>query len=143
MMKQFLLILLFAKTVLLTPYPVSFESELEIAPAKPLKAITSGAEIQIQVTSMIAVDRGVGILKLQDAITEAFPSGTINAHLFSKSGKEIVLGYNGFFSFAKNDVWLTLSKEGGMPTNMEFVKIVIESKVPLKDVNIYWKNHKM
>ena len=55
--KVLLMILLFGKTVLLTPTPIDLSNNwTTIIPKKPLKAITDGANIEIDVTSLIPLD---------------------------------------------------------------------------------------
>ena len=57
-MKEFLLIFLFSKMVLLTPDPVDLYGEKDIYPKDPLTAITSGASIEVDVTDFMG---GIGI----------------------------------------------------------------------------------
>ncbi len=59
-MKKLILIMLFGKTVVLTPEPVTLEGRMELVPDEPLNVVTSGAHIQIDVSSMVRRKEGEG-----------------------------------------------------------------------------------
>ena len=140
-MKEFFLILLFSKTILLTPDPISLHGRLELVPDKPIKAITSGASIQIDVSSLINKDEKEGILAFRKRLLAMFPPKTISARLVGEDA-EVVLQYDGGHSFNKDSVWLELYVESGIQTDIEFKRVVIESSIKLNGVKILWKNYR-
>lgn len=140
-MKEFFLILFFSKTILLTPEPIDLHGRLELVPDKPIEAITSGAGIQVDVSSMAAWNAKEDILVFRKKLSDIFPPGTINAKLVGK-GKGVTLSYQGNHQFNKDNVMLSLYAENGMPTGVEFTKVIIESSIELDGVKVYWKNYK-
>jgi hypothetical protein len=139
-MKEFFLILFFSKTILLTPDPINLFGEMEIIPDKPLKAITSGATIQLDVSSMIGKNQG--ITEFDKTMEKNFPAGSFQATLYGSNNKEVTLRYDGHYSFSDKDVRLTLSTDSGVPTDAEFSKVRITSSIRLKNIKVFWKNYK-
>ncbi len=142
-MKEFLLILFFSKTFLLTPDPVNFIGEMELFPEEPLSAITSGASLQIDVSNFT---KGIniknnGIIESRKLLKEIIPEGSVNAILYSKDG-EVPLDESGF-ALSNSGVILMLSSKTGVPVDIEFDKVKIISRIEFKDVQVYWKNFKL
>jgi len=54
----------------------------------------------------------------------------------------VVLRYEGNHQFNENSVMLSLYADEGVPTDIEFTKVVLESDVELKGVRVFWKNYK-
>ncbi len=135
-MKEYFLLLFFLKTVLLTPDPVTISNNaFEIFPEKPLKAITGGAVIYIDVSNY--VNKEVGF----DEIENKFPERSVHGRLVEKNGKGIKLRHQGF-STSNNEIRLIISGVKSIPTNIKFVKVVLWSEKELKDVKVIWKNGK-
>lgn len=141
-MNEFFLILFFSKTVLLTPDLINLHGRLELVPDRPIEAITSGASIQIDVSSMVAWDGKEDILIFRKKLSEHFPPGTITAQLIGKDNKEVTLSYQGNHLFNKNNVMLSLYAGNGMPTDIEFTKVIIESNIKLLGIKVIWINYK-
>lgn len=141
-MKEFFLILFFSKTVLLTPNPIMLNGEIQLIPKDPLEAITTGASIQIDVSSMIKQGEDEGFLEFDKRLLESFPAGAINAKLIGNDKTEVMLTYEGASLTNKESTMLSLYSEGGVPTDIEFNKVVVTSNIELKDIKIYWKNFK-
>lgn len=141
-MKEFFLILFFAKTISLTPEPVDLIGEMELQPKEPLKAITSGASIQIDVSSTITWGGDEGIVELRQRLAKMFPANSIKAKLIGNSNQEVVFTYKGNHLFNRDSVTLSLYSDNGVPTDMEFRRVIITSNIELKGVYIFWKNHK-
>ena len=140
---DFIRIMLFSKMILLTPNPVDLARTKEFKPETPLKAITEGATIYIDVTSTIGPKpKAEGIVEFRERVNKTFPAGSIEAALTGKNGVKIVLEHKGYVSFSDNDVWLDLNREGGVPTGIQFDRVVITSRVELRQVKIIWKNWK-
>jgi len=140
-MKEFFLILFFSKTVLLTPDPINLHGRLELVPDKPIEAITSGASIQVDVSSTAAWNGKEDILVFRKKLSDLFPPGAIKAKLVGK-GKEVTLSYQGNYQFNKDNVMLSLCADNGIPTGVEFTKVIIESSIDLNRIKVYWKNYK-
>lgn len=142
-MKDFFAILFFSKTILLTPQPVTIE-EVHIASlTEPVNAITQGASLQIDITSMLNSDliSNMDILGVRREIKNKFIKGSIYADLETQDNKKIRLNYEGGSSIGKSEVRLILS--GTVDTELEYSKIYIYSeKTSLSNVKIYWKNYK-
>jgi len=141
-MKEFLLILLFGKSVLLTPVPVVLHGSMELQPEAPIEAITSGASIQIDVSSIVSWDTKEGILEFRQRLKKQFPPGSIKAELFGDGNKKTTLTYKGNHLFNKDSVMLSLYGDNGVPTDVEFKKVILTSSIELKGVKVLWKNHK-
>ena len=141
-MKEFFLILFFARMVLLTPEPVDLHGQLVLTPAKSLEAITPGASIQIDVSSLIKWGEKEDILAFRKRLEGRFPSGGIGARLIGRDSQEVVLRYEGNHQFNESSVMLSLYADEGVPTNIEFTKVILESDVELKGVRVFWKNYK-
>jgi len=142
-MKTFLLILFFSKTVPLTTEPVTITGEVELLQDEPISAITSGASIKIDITKMLpdANIKSSGFIEAQRLIEERIPFRSTRARLISKDGSEILLSDYGI-SLSNDSAWYSLSSRTGVPTDLEFTKVIIESSVELTDVTIYWRNYK-
>lgn len=138
-MKEFFLILFFSKVVALTPQPVDILGTLEIRPVEPLKAITSGASIEIEVSHLLGDVEG--IVEREHKIKELFPAWTIKAELHSSRHKPIALHYEGNFAWSNESTWLILSGVPGLPTGVEFDKVVVKSQIRLAGVRVSWKNY--
>jgi hypothetical protein len=141
-MKEFVLILLFGKTVLLTPAPIDLFGDVQLGPEKPLSAITDGAIIEIDVSSMIKIRAQEGLLDFVARVKRDFPAGTIEAKLISANGQIVRLRNTDSFAMGKDRVMLDLSAEGGVvPTDVKFDKVIVSSSIRLKSVKVMWRNY--
>ena len=141
--KEFLLILLFSKMVLLTPDPVDLYGEKEVYPKDPLTAITSGASVEVDVTDFMGGIgiKETGIVESRKLLEEKIPEDSVKGILYGSGGEKIYLNDTGY-ALSNNAARLTLSASSGVPTNIEFNKVVITSRINLKGVKVYWKNSK-
>lgn len=142
-MIDFLLILFFSKTLLLTPSPIDVNGSVEIHPSKPLKAITEGASLELDVSSIVEMGsiKDEGILRLKQKVLEKFPSGKIHAKLITEDGRSVNLEYVGHYSYRDYNIWLILEGNPGIPTDLKFNSVRIESEIPLKGIKVFWKNY--
>lgn len=142
-MKEFFLILFFAKTVLLTAggpvYMGSGDTVIELT--ESISAITSGASVQIDISSTVQWG-DESISSIRERLHGKYPSGSISAVLFSKDYGEVKLAYTGSVLISKDRVLLSLYSADGMPLGVEFHKIVVSTEVDLKDVLVFWRNYK-
>lgn len=135
-MKEFFTILFFGKLILLTPNPVTIDDSFELMLDDSIVAINRGANLQIDVSSMIKV---ATISETRQAVSSRFPNGCVWAVLHSASG-EIALENIGP-SVSEDTVRMILFSESGIPVDTDFSRIEIHSCVTMTDVDIYWKNH--
>jgi hypothetical protein len=140
-MLDFLRILFFAKTILLTPQPVTLLGEMELRPHEPLSAVTSGAGIEIDVSSMLTRREGEGIVELRRRVTDVFPPRAIEARLQGK-GVEVVLRYDGGVAVADDAIVLGLAAAEGVPVETEFDRVMLKTAVKLDSVRVSWRNAK-
>lgn len=143
-MKTFLLILFFSKTVLLTPFPISFVGEYDFDLEKPAIAITAGANIEINITKFIGEEniKNKDILEKRNLIGNKIAENTVIAILYNEDGDKVMLDEFGI-SISKDSVALALYAKGGMPTGIKYTNIKIISKIELRDVEISWNNFQL
>jgi hypothetical protein len=142
-MIYFIRLILFSKTVLLTPVPIDLTGEVELVPTKPLTAITPGAALEIDVSSTISRRREIeGILEFDKRLAGEFPDGSIQAILTDTSAKEVLLSFTGKHAYAGESVFLILNADGDVPTESEFTKVVIKTEREIHSVLVYWRNFK-
>jgi len=136
-MKEFFLMLFFAKSILLTPVGVDLEHVwLQIPLDEPLEAITSGAAIYVDVTKHVDADISI------DELDATFPAGTIKVRLVQNAGQEVLLDNNSAYTFEEDKVFLNLDAADGVPTDKEFIEMYIQSAKRLSGVSLVWMNHK-
>jgi hypothetical protein len=139
-MKEFLLLLFFSKTVLLTPDVVSIDGTLEIIPDEPISALNANACILIDLKhSYPSVNiKNKGIYESREFLRSQFPEGSISAMLFADS-KTVELKKSSF-SLSNEASFIMLKSEDGIPLGYDFSKVVIGSKVRVNNVQVFWKN---
>lgn len=141
-MKEFFLILFFSKTVLLTTVPVDLLGEKVVVPEDPLKAITPGASIQVDISDYLTQSGLIdtGLAENQKLLKDLIPQGSIKAVLSDLDGNKIQLDHIGF-SWSPDDTRVILTSSSGVPTDRSFNKVLIVSRIDLKGARIYWKNY--
>ncbi len=141
-LKDFFLILLFAKSVLLTQSPIDVYGSFVLDFEEPIKAITPGASIQIDVSSMISYSSNEDIRTFRKKLLKLFPKNIIRGKLITKNGQKVLITYHGDHLFNKKEVLISLYADDGIPLDKEFENLELESKIQLTSVYIYWKNYK-
>ena len=125
-MLELLKLIFFTKILLLTPGPISFESELTIYLKEPISAINGKGHLQVDVTLMMpGVLRGEPNREL-NLLSEAFPEKCMTARLVnSKTGDNVLLSR---VSHATNEdqLLIYIMSESGVPTDLEFDEIHIQ-----------------
>jgi len=136
-MKEFFLMLFFAKSILLTPGGIELTNDWTQIPLdEPLEAVTSGAAIYLDVSAQ--VDAGLSI----DKLDETFPAGTVEVRLIQNDGQETLLTNSSAYSFEEGKVYLSLDAADGVPTGKEFTRLYARSAKPLSRVSLVWRNHR-
>ncbi len=134
-MKEFFALLFFSSSMVLTPVPIDLGSEwLEFIPKKPLKAVTGGAALYLDVT------KNVGDIWDTNSHDKKFSIGTIQAELIPENGKSIMLANESAYSISDNTVSMMITSNSEIPTKIKFTKVRLRSSVPLKAVKLTWKN---
>jgi hypothetical protein len=128
-------LLFFLKTTLLTPSPINIGDEwVSITPNEPIVAITGGAAIYIDVTHHLA--------QIETKIaSDVFHDGSIKAKLIQKDGSELLLQNSGT-SLGKDTIWLIITREASISTDVEYVEVQLKSSIPIEAAKVYWKNGK-
>jgi hypothetical protein len=141
-MKELLLILFFSEWVLLTPQAVDISTELVLTPDKPMTAITSGAGVHIDLKDFAG---GVSLKKTRITestriLRERIAPESVRGYLLTDAGEQTLLD-RAFFSLENDQAWIVLTASTGIPTDLEFVTLSIQSSVELRNVRVYWKNY--
>jgi len=134
-MKEFFLLLFFLKTTILTSAPVIISTNgIEIIPEKPLKAVTGGAAVYIDVSVYLKNN------SIED-IEKKFPEGSVHGKIITYEGKEIELLHQGY-SLTGNKMYLIIGGNNPFPTNIDFSKVILFSQNELQNVFVVWMNGK-
>lgn len=137
-MKELLTILFFGSSLLLTPKPIDVGKEwLELIPKKPIKAITGGGTLYVDITNTVGNLRDVATLDTK------FPKGTIEAELVPESGKTIKLKNGSVYSYNQDNVRVIMLPETEMPVNVKFHKVRLRSGTIIRSATVTWSNYKL
>lgn len=153
-MKYFFLLLFFARTILLTPEPISIvEDWTRFTPEKSFKAIARGSKIRIRLTKDT---KQLQVLRKNekesknegsfwdpfDDLEEFFPANTIEAKLIWADGTIYNLSVCGHSISRDKTKQITadISLCGSLPIDVEFEAIDIRSNLKIENVELYWQN---
>lgn len=140
-MKEFFLILFFAKSVLLTPEPIDISGGVRLTFPEPVSAITSGAHIRIDVTRSLTEDVDLSsIVAVLDHLNTIYPDGSVTGTLTTAVGQRVILDLCNGSANGKN-AELLLSSSSGVPTGIEYSQFEIRSSIDLHGVKVTWQNH--
>jgi hypothetical protein len=141
-MKALFLILLFGKSVVVTPEPIDIVGEVAFQLPEPISAITSGAHVRIDVTRSLpgTIDSSNAVAVL-DYLKAEYPDGSVTATLVTESGQKTILDRVGG-SFGEDSAELTLWTLSGVETGVDFSELKIETTTTLEDVIVLWQNYK-
>jgi hypothetical protein len=131
-------ILLFGATVVVHPGPIEIGAEpIVVTPQTPLTAITSGANLDLDVTSYFPTSETlVERFRRADVL---FPSECAHVTLMTRDGKSVLLTSNGI-SVGEKDIRLVFSAKGGVPEDPGYVRIELSSQCPIKGKDLRWHN---
>ncbi len=140
---QWLWILLFGSFVSLSDQPTNLAVGTHDVPLKkPLSAITSGAALYIDVTSMVPKDE-LTVDGSRKWVERSVDPGCLKATLQPDGEASVPLEFRGGFSFAPDSLHLILSGPGfAVPVRQDFKKLTLTNCVPLRQVRIYWANYR-
>ncbi len=129
---------MFGGSTLITPSPIEIGNEpIFIEFKKPVKAITGGASINIDVTSYISSENAIDGFK---EIDSTFPEGCVIAVLKSKNGTNITLSKSSG-RWGGEERMLNLKAETGVPTGVKFVGIQLSSCKEMSSTSVTWYNY--
>jgi len=140
-MLEFLLILFLGRSVLLTPEPINLSGTKEIVLNAPLKAVSGGARLGIDVSTLIFVRPEESIKDFRDRVRREFPPEVFSALLQSKDGRSVRLGYAGNVEIGKTTVVLSLVSAEPIPTDRAFSRLSVSSALPVRGVKLIWTNY--
>ena len=140
-MRELFVIFFFSKTVLLTPYPIDLYGSIELTLDNPIEAITTGAGIEIDVSTMIKWESREDIEGFERRLLSLFPPGSVSAKIIGNNIK-LPMYYEGAYSFNENSVVLYLDAKHGVPTGIKFSMVIVSSTVEMKNIKIFWRNYK-
>jgi len=139
----FLKLLIFSKTVLITPNAIDIEKEYTILLNKPISAITKGASLQIDVSGMLSKHKDIDVISSRYIVKKEIEVENIKIYLYSnKLDEAILLKYQGISWGGKNNIRIIFGDVENIKTDISFQKIKIETVQPLKKIKIYWVNGK-
>ncbi|MGD8175833.1 hypothetical protein [Marinimicrobium sp. ARAG 43.8] len=142
-MLEFIRILLFGSSVLLTPDPIEIVNEpFELQFEEPISAVTAGAAFYIDVTAMVPYEVQ-NIFQARAWAEKAFGKESISIVLINDATeRELTLLYKGGFGWSETTADLTIGAEGGFPKTVEYDRLVLTSDTDLYGVRIVWKNYR-
>lgn len=143
-MKEFFLTLFFSKFILITPNPVDLDIGVTLIKLKePLEAITPGASIQIDVTSILKLEASDGVMEAKEKANQLLPRGALSASIGSQDSLKTTLYYDGNILYSNGQVLVSLHNKDGVPVDLEFTSLEINCTVKLTQVEIYWRNYNL
>lgn len=139
-MKEFFLILFFAKSVVVTPEPIDIVGSVSLKFAEPVFAITSRTHIHIDVTDSVRDSVGLAnAVAVLDYLEKKYPDGSVSASLTTTAGEAAILDKVGG-STSADTAQLMLLSSTGVPTGIDFSEVEIVSIADLKGVSVTWQN---
>ena len=138
-MWEFLKIFIFGASTVLTPQPIDVaDSWVELELSEPLEAISPGASIEIRLDGLkSAADplSRMAVAKLRH------PNHCIRARLVTKQGSMVDLTELAA-GVSKDSTFLLVSRDGGIPTNRKFTRLMLSATCELKEVTVTWHNYR-
>ena len=138
---NFFWILVFGSFVALTERPIALVAGVNDVPLRaPIFAVTHGASIFVDITSMIPKDE-VTIDLSRRWVEKNVSAGCLQAVLQADNTGPVALEFKGSSSFEPGKVFLILASGSGVPVRQDFRRLSLTSCVPLRQVMVYWRNH--
>jgi hypothetical protein len=140
-MKEFLMTLLFSKTMLLTPTPITLEASWNVIVLEaPLSAVNRGAAVYVDVTSYVQAATSSSHQNDLSYYQQLFPADSMRAELATSDGVPIKLVRSGFV-YRPDQIRLKLApSDSSMPTDKKFSSLRIWSDRTIGDAKVIWQN---
>jgi len=140
-MIEFIKILFLAKVIVLTPEPVNIEEKLILNVKPAIKAITTGASIEIDVSEQGQESiNDSDMFKYFEFMEEKFPDGSVRIEL--QNDDQLVVLKKVAYSYSEGKAKLNISSVNGVPKGVAFDRVIINTDSLLKNVIVAWKNYK-
>jgi|GEM_PF-3252785 len=137
---KFFWILLFGSFVTLTEQPIDLVAGVNDVPLRaPISAVTHGASIFVDITSMIPTN-DVTIDLSRRWVERNVSAGCLRAVLQADNTGPVALEFMGSSSFEPGKVFLILASSSGVPVRQDFRRLSLTSCVPLSQIMVYWRN---
>ncbi|ACM19396.1 hypothetical protein Geob_1035 [Geotalea daltonii FRC-32] len=134
--KELILALFFAQTIILTQSPISIsENWTDVPLNKPLKVINEGATLYVDVTEISKLERNI------EKLDKMFPKHCLIAILQDKNGQSFTFMNESAYSFTNKNTSLILVSSSRLDKKTPFIKLKVKSSVRLKNVKISWSNY--
>lgn len=138
------LIIFFGSVTSLTKNPIDIVTGVnEISLKNPIAAITSGASIELDISSIVPASNTT-IFESRKWAEENFPKDCIRVILHKRgyTNPQSKLVMNGI-GISNEKTFLILSNVAGIPTKQEFDSITLFSCRSIRKVNLFWKNYQL
>lgn len=132
-------VLLFGKTILITPLPIDISKLYQLQLERPIFALTSGAAVEIEISSMIP--KALGPVESIEYAKKTFPKGCVSAKLTQSRGtQESEIRSMGNVVGMKGGFRLLLESATNIPLDVRYDRLEILSCKPIYRTRIYWRN---
>ena len=108
--------------------------------AKPLVAISPGASISIDVTSMVPAEQRESILGSREWVAKNFQGRLVKCSLSDATGSTVEFVFDGHSSFSEGAIYMDLHSASSVPVDREFIQLTLTTDAELSDVSILWLN---
>lgn len=136
-MRDFIFILLFGKTTVLTPQPIDLLQETKIAIGENLDVITAGANLDIDITSFLKNKKIESLVDNREKIESLLPRGTFS--VFLKYGDKTHKLEKRSYSKSNGKTYLTFHS-ASLSKKFIFNEVEVITKVPIENVYVQWNN---
>lgn len=119
---------------------MTLHGEVVFTLEEPVSALTSGAYIEVDVSSLFETS---DVFWAPEAMNEVLPAGSIEASLLTADEEAVELTFQGGFKKAGDEIWVALHATDGVPTDREFVRITVRSTVRIENAVVQWNNAKL
>jgi hypothetical protein len=119
---------------------ISIDGKVELFIEKPISALNTSASLLIDLKdSYPGVNiKQKGIIESREFLERHFPEGSVSAILFADDEMTELKKIS--FSLSNDGSFIVLKSEDVLPLGVGFKKVLIDSKVSLKNVRVLWKN---
>ncbi|MEZ9370852.1 hypothetical protein AB4140_18800 [Shewanella sp. 10N.286.51.B2] len=130
--------LLFSSQTVINPTPININQSITtIKLDKPISAINSGANIQVDVTHIVG--KYENVVAGLDKISEVYPKGCIKGQLITADGTVVLLNETGG-AVGQDNSYVIFHTFKPLPTDIEFSTIKVSSCNPIPKATLVWRN---
>lgn len=140
-MKEFLMLLFFHKTLLLTPVPIELAAGVEHRIQGSVSAINAEASFQVQIP--LLPPKASELPDFERKLRVTYPPGTIEVVASTKAGQSIRFTNRETFTYSTDDVRLIITSASPVPTDTSLERITIRATMAIPGTRVYWENGKV